>query len=102
MYTVCVLCSTPKACKPYITEAGPEMIDHLCDMRIAEASFLINSQPETLTYLQMPQFIRDSFMVLIAVPSQTFQLDKVRDIFYIVGSFILRSLVTRFLLAPRT
>ena len=47
-------------------------------MRIAEASFLINNKPEQLRYLAMDEFIRDSFMVLIGVPSQTFQLEKVR------------------------
>ena len=59
------------------------MINYLCDMRIAEASFLINTQPEPLRYLQMTEFIRDSLMVLIGVPSQTFQLEKVRH-FYLL------------------
>ena len=47
-------------------------------MRINEAAFLINTQPEQLRYLEMREFIRDSLMVLIGVPSQTFQLEKVR------------------------
>ena len=47
-------------------------------MRINEAAFLINIQPEQLRYLEMTEFIRDSLMVLIGVPSQTFQLEKVR------------------------
>jgi hypothetical protein len=49
-------------------------------MRIAEASFLINLQPKQLRYLPMAEFIRDGLMVLIGVPSQTFQLEKVRFI----------------------
>ena len=72
------LCSISKGCKPYLTEAGPETINHLCDMRINDAAFLVNTQPEPLRYLEMAEFVRDSLMVLIGVPSGTFQLEKVR------------------------
>lgn len=71
------LCSISKGCKPYLTEAGPEIINHLCDMRINEAAFLINTQPEPQRYLEMTEFVRDGLMVLIGVPSQTFQFEKV-------------------------
>ena len=47
-------------------------------MRINEAAFLVNTQPEPQRYLEMTEFIRDSLMVLIGVPSETFQLEKVR------------------------
>ncbi|CAB3981305.1 Gamma-tubulin complex component 6 [Paramuricea clavata] len=72
-----------KACKPYLTEAGSEIVNYLCDMRMAEACFLINSQPETLRYLHMTEFIRDCLMLLIGVPSQTFQLEKSTGSFHV-------------------
>ena len=66
-----------KNCKPFITEAGPEVIDFVYDMRMKEASFLINVRSASFKYLEMKELIRDGLMVLIGVPSQTFQLEKV-------------------------
>ncbi|XP_028414465.1 gamma-tubulin complex component 6-like [Dendronephthya gigantea] len=74
---------TPKGCKHFVTEAGPEVINYLCDMRIAEASFLINSHPEQLRYLKMTEFIRDCLLVIIGVPSQTFHLEKSTASFHV-------------------
>ena len=79
--------SISPGCKPYITEAGPKVLDSLYDKRIWEACYLINAPLPTFQYLQMNDLIRDGLMVLIGIQSQTFHLDKVSIVFHFQDIF---------------